>query len=149
LEAVGITKVGPAKTPGFKLENMEGAKVSLDDYKGRVVLLNFWATWCPPCKEEMPAMENLHKEFHSKGLSIVAIDDYEKRETVEKFLKKNPYTFDILLDPTGKTSEAFKAMMLPTSFIIDKEGNAIGKVVGMREWDGEASKALFKELLNR
>ena len=145
---MGITRVGPAKTPGFELENMAGTLVSLDDYKGRVVLLNFWATWCPPCKAEMPAMERLHKELYGKGLSIVAIDDFEKREKVEKFLKEYPYTFDILLDPTGKTSEAFKAMMLPTSFIIDKEGNAVGKAVGMREWDSADSKALFMELIN-
>ena len=147
--AVGVTRVGPVETPGFTLDDLSGNKVSIDDYKGRVVLLNFWATWCPPCKAEMPAMENLHNTLHGEGLSVVAIDDYEKKEKVVKFIKENPYTFDILIDPSGRTSEDYKAMMLPTSFIIDKEGMAVGKVVGMREWDSPESIELFRSLLKQ
>jgi peroxiredoxin len=146
---MGIERIGPSESPGFVLEDTSGKMTSLKDFRGNVVVLNFWATWCKPCKEEMPALENLHKRLGGKGLAVVAISDYEPKEKVLKFLKKFPYTFKILTDEKGKTSEAYKAFHLPTTFVIDKEGMAVGKAIGPRDWDGAKSIMFFEELLTR
>jgi thiol-disulfide isomerase/thioredoxin len=146
---MGIERIGPSEPPGFVLEDTSGKTTSLNDFRGNVVLLNFWATWCKPCKEEMPALENLHSRLGGKGLAVVAIADYEPKEKVLKFLKRFPYTFKILFDEKGKTSEAYKAFLLPTTFVIDKEGMAVGKAIGPRQWDGGKSIMFFEELLTR
>jgi peroxiredoxin len=146
---MGIERIGPAEPPGFTLEDTSGRMVSLEDFRGKVVLLNFWAVRCKPCKEEMPALENLHRKIGGKGLAIVAIDDYEPKERVLKFLKKFPYTFKILIDEKGTTSENYKTFVIPTTFIIDREGRAIGKAIGMRQWDSPECIMYFEELLQR
>lgn len=145
--ALGIEKIGPATPPIFKIENMSGEMTGLDAYKGNIVFLNFWATWCPPCVLEMPAMDSLYKTFKDQGLVVVAINDYEPRARVEKFLKTKDYSFPILIDPSGKVSEDFRAIALPYTFIINKEGFVIGKVIGMRDWSSPESVEFFKELL--
>jgi peroxiredoxin len=146
---MGIERIGPVEPPSFSLEDTSGKTLSLDDFRGDVVLLNFWTTWCKPCKEEMPAFENLHNMLGGKGLTIVAISDFESKEKVLKFLEKHPYSFKILIDEKGKTSEDFKALLIPTTFIIDKEGKAVGKAIGMRPWDNEKCKMIFEELLEK
>lgn len=145
--SLGIEKIGPADPPKFTIENINGNLESLDKYKGKVIFLNFWATWCPPCVLEMPMMDRLYKKLKDKGFVVVAVDDYEPRERVEKFLKDKDYSFPILIDPSGKVTEAFRSMVLPSSFIINKEGKVIGKAIGMREWDSPEFEAFFEELL--
>src|SRR3972149_9654471 len=115
----GLTRIGPAGAPDFTLEDVSGKKVSLKDLKGKVVVLNFWATWCPPCKEEMPSFSKLDLIFGKKGLSVVAINDYENKKKAVNFAKKNNYKFTVLIDESGKVSESFRASVLPTTFIID------------------------------
>ena len=144
---MGIERIGPAEPPAFTLPDTTGKMRSLEDYRGQVVVLNFWAIQCKPCKEEMPSFERLHKKLGDKGLAVVCIDDYESMKDVRKFLKKNPYTFTILVDESGRISESYKTYLIPTTFIIDKEGMAVGKVIGMREWDSKESVQLFEELL--
>lgn len=144
---LGVERIDGAEPPAFALEDASGVKRSLDDFKGRVVVVNFWATWCPPCIEEMPSLDALHEKFNDQGLSVVAINDYESRKTVMRHLKKNRYSFIVLLDPSGKTSEAFRSLMLPTTFIIDRSGLVIGKAIGGRQWDSPESFELFEELL--
>ena len=146
-QSLGIEKIGPASPPEFTIENINGNMEGLEKYKGKVVFLNFWATWCPPCVQEMPMMDRLYKSLKDKGFVVVALNDYEPRERVEKFLKDKSYSFPVLIDPSGKVSEAFRSMVLPSTFIIDREGNVIGKVVGMREWDAPEYQAFFEQLL--
>jgi peroxiredoxin len=125
---------------GFTLTGLDGKTYSLESLKGRVVLLNFWATWCPPCRKEMPDMEKLHREFANKGLTVLAVSD-EDRETVEKFLATNPYSFPILLDPGRKVNSAFLIEGIPKTFIFDREGRLAAQAIDMR------TEAQFRELL--
>jgi peroxiredoxin len=125
---------------GFTLAGMDGKSYTLAGLKGRVVLLNFWATWCPPCRKEMPDMEKLYRELESKGLTVLAVSD-EDRETVAQFLAKTPYTFPVLLDPGGKAHAAFMVEGIPKSFIFDREGRLAAQAIDMR------TEAQFRELL--
>ncbi|MEW5814549.1 MAG: TlpA disulfide reductase family protein [Spirochaetota bacterium] len=133
----------------FTLEALSGKKISLSSLKGKVVLLNFWATWCPPCREEMPSMELLYKKLHKEGLEIVAVDLQEEKKQVQKFAADNGLTFQILLDTTGRVGASYGARSIPTSYIIDKNGIVLAGVVGGRDWHTPELLSMFRELLKR
>jgi peroxiredoxin len=116
---------------GFTLTSLDGKIFSLDALKGKVVLLNFWATWCPPCRKEMPDMDKLYKELESKGLVVLAVSD-EDRPTVEQFLAKTPYSFPVLLDPGRTVNKAFMVEGIPKSFIFDRDGRLAALAIDMR-----------------
>lgn len=136
----------------FTLETMRGGSVSLSSYRGKVVLLSFWATWCGPCQQEMPAMQKLYDQLKSKGLVVVAVDVGEDKPTVAAFLKKNGYTFPVLLDTTGDVagSSVYNANAIPTNFIIDKNGEIRGRKIGIDgpEWTSSVRVSLFERLLS-
>jgi len=139
-----------AKTlaPDFTLQDLRGKPVSLRDLRGRVVFLNFWATWCPPCRLEMPAMEKLHQEFGNQGLAILAVNYREAPEEIKAFFKEHRLTFTALLDPEGKIFDLYQAWSLPTTLFINKNGEIVGRVVGYRDWHSEQARALFRQLLH-
>jgi thiol-disulfide isomerase/thioredoxin len=110
---------------------MDGKQYSLDQLRGKVVLLNFWATWCPPCRKEMPDMEALYKRFQDKGLIVLAVSD-ENRETVAGYLAKAHYTFPVLLDPGREVNKAYGIEGIPKSFIFDAKGNLVSLAIDMR-----------------
>ncbi len=116
---------------GFSLTSMDGKTYSLDALRGKIVLLNFWATWCPPCRKEMPDMEILYRRFQQKGLVVLAVSD-EDRETVAGFLAKQKYTFPVLLDPGRNVHDAFSVEGIPKSFIFDAEGKLVAQAIDMR-----------------
>ncbi len=146
---LGVDMVGPATPPPFTLKHMNGTNVSLDQYKGKVVFLNFWASWCGPCKAEMPAMNNLYKNLKDKGFVMLAVNDSEKKDVVSRYLSNKGFEFDVLFDPVGETAIAYKAFMLPLTFIIDQDGQVVGQALGGRQWDSPVSIKLFEELLER
>ncbi len=125
---------------GFTVTGMDGKTYSLAGLKGRIVLLNFWATWCPPCRKEMPDMEKLYRSYETKGLTVVAVSD-EDRATVEEFLAKNHYSFPVALDPGRKVNTAFNVEGIPKSFIFDREGRLAALAIDMR------TESQFMELL--
>lgn len=133
-----------AAAPDFTLVNMQGEEVSLSQLKGKVVVLNFWATWCPPCREEMPSMERLFQETKDKGLVMLAVNaENNGRTAVSRFLEKNPYDFTILLDPDAEVQNAYGVFRLPESFIIDRNGVVVEKIIGGRDWmDGSIYKKI-------
>ena len=137
------------QAPDFTLEDLSGNRMSLHDFKGKVVFLNFWATWCIPCREEMPQMEKLYREFKDQGLEVVAVNFREDKPTVKKFVEKLGLTFRILLDPDGGVSNEYGAWALPLSYFVDRKGIFIGKVNGDRPWDGPEARALFRGLLQQ
>lgn len=143
----GIKLIGPAAPPPFTNEDKDGILHSLSDYRGSVIILNFWATWCPPCKAEMPSLEALQRKYRDKGLVVIAMNDYEDPNMVKKFLKKNNYDFLVLFDPTGRVSESYQAPFLPTTFIIDRHGVALGEIVGAIDWVSDETLNFFEELL--
>jgi thiol-disulfide isomerase/thioredoxin len=131
----------------FELENINGYKESLSDYQGKVVFLNFWATWCGPCRIEMPSMQELYDEFNIDGLEIVAVNGGERQKTVVKFLEKNNLSFPVLLDEANMVSSIYGARSIPTTFIIDRNGDILSMTVGAREWYTEEIRALFTDIL--
>ena len=125
---------------GFTLTSMDGKTYSLGGLKGRIVLLNFWATWCPPCRKEMPDMERLYRTYEKQGLTIIAVSD-EDRATVEQFLAKNSYSFPVALDPGREVNTSFSVDGIPKSFIFDREGRLAAQAIDMR------TESQFMELL--
>jgi len=110
-------------SPELTLTDLEGAAHSLADYEGQVVLVNLWATWCPPCKAEMPTLQAYHDKYTDKGFNVIAINDGDPTPDVIQFVKDYQLTFPVWLDPTYiATEDAFKTMNLPSSFVIDRNG---------------------------
>jgi peroxiredoxin/outer membrane lipoprotein-sorting protein len=119
--------------PPFTLKGVKGSTVSLASYKGRVVLLDFWAAWCGPCRIEMPRIETLYKEFKSKGLVVFGVNVAEDLATVKGFLAKNPYTMPILLDLKREASQLYQADAIPTLVVIGKDGKISSYFQGVRD----------------
>jgi len=132
----------------FTLSDLSGKKVSLSNYRGKLVFLNFWATWCPPCRQEMPSMERLYQKLKAKGLVILAVDLQEDAKSVQKFIDEHKLTFTVLLDSDGKVGTIYGARSIPTTYIIGRDGNALGGVIGGREWDSPEMVAFFTRLLD-
>jgi peroxiredoxin len=108
--------------PLFELPSVDGATIALDDHKGQVVLINVWATWCPPCQVEMPAIEAVYQRYRDQGFSVLAVNQGEERETVQAFMRDYGLSFPALLDHEGAVSRAYRAHSLPSSFFIDRRG---------------------------
>jgi len=126
--------------PALKLSDLTGMEHALTDYHGQVVLVNLWATWCPPCKAEMPTLEAYHKAHQADGFVIIAINDGDPADVVTAFVQEYELTFPIWLDPTYEATErAFKTRNLPSSFVIDREGN-----IRLR-WVGEIDRAALEK----
>ena len=141
--------VGSA-APSFKARDVHtGATRTLADYRGQVVLLNIWATWCEPCKVEMPSMEELYKAYGPRGVHIVAvsIDDVVSEDSIRAYAKDLGLTFEILHDPTRAIEGAYQATGYPESFVIDRGGIIRRKWISATDWNAPASRALFDELL--
>lgn len=136
--------------PDFTLPDLNGIEHTLSKYKGKVVFLNIWATWCQPCKDEMPSMEKLHQRFKDKDFIMLAVSiDKDGKKSVEPFMKEYNLTFTALLDPEGITSKMYKTTGVPETFIVDKDGTVIHKVIGPRDWGKEALFEIFENIINR
>jgi thiol-disulfide isomerase/thioredoxin len=144
---LGVPKA-PIEADDFELESLAGGTVKLSSYRGRVVFLNFWATWCPPCRSEMPSMERLSTLLRDRGLEIVAVDLQEPKDTVQAFVKEKTLTFTVLLDPSGAVGGAWGAQSIPTSYLIDRKGSILARSVGGREWDSAEMVSLFEAILS-
>ena len=144
LLAVGKT------APDFVLTDLNDKPQQLSDFRGKVVFLNFWATWCKPCREEMPSMEVLHKNFEKDGLVILAvsIDRVTTTKDIPPFIKGMNLTFPVLIDSWGKTDKPYKRMGVPETFIIDQEGVIREIVIGPRDWTRLDSLQVLTKLLN-
>ncbi len=148
-ELIGV-EVG-SKAPSFSGATVAGSvkSKSLADYKGKVVLLNVWATWCGPCRTEMPSIEALHKDMGPKGLHVVAvsIDDAGKADDIRKFLKDFGLTFEVLYDSTQAIQAAYQTTGVPETFIIASDGTIRKKVISSVDWNSPANRALIEQLL--
>jgi thiol-disulfide isomerase/thioredoxin len=148
-QALGVEAFQQATpAPEFSLATLDGKPLSLLDLSGKIVLLNFWATWCPPCKLEMPSMEALHRRLGAEGLMILAINLREDADKVEAFLSEHQFTFTALLDQDGDTFARYGAWSLPTTFIVGKSGRLLGRVTGYRDWESDQAIKIFRKLLN-
>ena len=135
--------------PDFTLVDLGARNTSLKEFRGRVVFLNFWATWCGPCRDEMPMMEALHRQFKNRGLVVVAVNFKEDKASVRHFFDELGITFQGLLDPHGDVSESYGAFSLPLTYLIDRDGRFVAKAIGIRPWDSADAKALIEDLLEQ
>jgi peroxiredoxin len=142
-----VVRVAPAPAPDFTLAGLDGKTVRLADFRGRVVFLNFWATWCPPCREEMPAMQALAGDLEKQGLVVLAVNYEESAETAEAFVRETGLALPVLLDPDGTVARRYRVPGLPASFFIDRRGALVGSVLGFRDWRGAAARRYVEGLL--
>jgi peroxiredoxin len=126
----------------FSLTDLQGKSWALHDLRGKVVLVNFWATWCPPCRKEMPDLDALYLKFKDQGLIILAISD-EDATKVRPFLKERPVTYPVLLDPGRKVNDVFHIDGIPKSFVYDREGKLVAQSIDMR------TQKQFLEMLSK
>jgi thiol-disulfide isomerase/thioredoxin len=119
--ALAVAPAGPA--PKFQLASMAGKPVNLDQYKGQVVMLNFWASWCGPCREEMPILEKLHAKYKPMGFTMIGVNVEPDSAEAAKWLKATPVTFPILFDTKSEVSKLYSVASMPSTVIIDRKGN--------------------------
>ena len=145
----GAVRVGNM-APDFTLEDVGGAPVNLSALRGKVVFLNFWATWCPPCRTEMPSMEMLNEVFSSSDFVMLAVNvEKEGREVVPAFLERNPHSFKILLDLEEEVQRAYGVYRFPETFLIDKEGRVARHYIGAYNWSAVNILRQVKELVDQ
>ena len=135
------------KPPEFNGTTADGRTMSLASLRGKVVLLNFWATWCQECRPEMPMFEHLHREFTAQGLSVIGINAREGTAAIRGYAKELGLTFPLVLDPRGEINAAYGVIGLPTTFLIGRDGRAVALAVGSREWGSAPAKAIIRTLL--
>lgn len=140
-----------SKAPDFRATSIDGVPVTktLASYKGEIVLLNVWATWCLPCRTEMPSIQALHDRYAARGLKIVAVsvDNPGTEEAIRKFRDQYGLTFEILHDASGKIRQDYQTTGIPETFVIGRDGVIRRKVIAADNWDSPANRALFGELL--
>lgn len=133
-QVAGLTPMDEA-APEFDLMDTEGMRHQLSDYRGRVVIVNFWATWCPPCVAEMPSMQRAWEQLEPEGILMLGINTGESKAAIERFDSKYPVDFPLLIDPQSTATDEWPVRGMPTTFVIDTEGNFAYRAVGAREWD--------------
>jgi peroxiredoxin len=149
-EKAGVTELKEGQRgPALRLPLFTGGEATLDTWKGKLVVLNFWATWCTPCTTEMPALEALWREYRERGLVVVgvSVDRGAPRALIEPYLKGLNLTFPILLDPQMETANAWRVPGVPATFVIRPNGEVVGMAIGIREWNSREMKALMEGLL--
>ena len=136
-----------AAPPPFSGATLEGRPLSIAEHRGKVIVLNFWATWCVECRSEMPALQRLQREFAPRGFAIVGVNARESKDVVARYAKELGLTFPLVLDSDGKINVLYGVIGLPATFVVGRDGRAIAFAIGPREWQGEAARKLVQALL--
>jgi thiol-disulfide isomerase/thioredoxin len=147
VKSIGLSKPAMASAPDFNLLDVNGRPVSLSGYRGKLVLLNFWATWCAPCREEMPSMVQLGRNSGGVGLAVLAINQRENAARVNQFMKTNGLTLTILLDTTGRVAGYYRVYGIPMSYLINGDGEVIGMKSGPMDWNAPKVVEAFRKLI--
>lgn len=135
------------KAPALELKSLHGITSTLEDYRGDVIYLDFWATWCAPCRKSFPWMNKMQAKYEAQGLKIIAISLDEKPERIKSFLKKHPALFDIMIDPDAVSADIYKVRGMPSSYIIDRKGRLIGSHAGFRTKDEPKLEKMIQQAL--
>lgn len=148
LETLGLEELsGNKEAPDFTLLNPDGMRISLNDYKGKVVILHFWATWCKPCKEEFPAFERLHQRFKNDVIFLaIAINVNATQGEITAFARKLGASFPVYLAREGKITDKYWIWGVPVTYFIDKKGWIVGRAIGPRDWTSDNVKAIIDAL---
>jgi len=137
---------GKPMAADFVLKDVDGKQHRLKDYRGNVVVLNFWATWCPPCREELPSMERAYQLLAGKNIKIVAINVGEDADTIFTFTADYAMSYDVLMDVDSKVIKQYPVIGLPTTFVIDPQGRIVYRAVGGRDWADDGLLQQLKKL---
>ena len=145
------SKSDPEPVPLFTLSDQNGNQVSLQSFRGKVVMINFWATWCPPCVKELPTMEALKKTFTDQPFEILAINMGEDKETISRFVERMgfDFSFPLLIDADSRVSDLYQVRGLPATMVIDKQGTFIFGGIGERDWNSNAVRDEIQPLLEK
>ena len=136
--------------PDFTLPDLQGQKLTLADLRGEIVFLNFWATWCPPCRREMPSMEGLYRKFRERGFEMLAVsEDVKGKAIVQPFVEEMHLSFPVLLDPQGTLPPRYGVTGYPETFVIDRSGHIVQHIVGPHDWGTQESYQYFDRLLQQ
>jgi peroxiredoxin len=136
------------EAPGFRLPSLAGGEVDLAAQRGKVVVLNFWATWCPPCVAEMPSLERLHRALSPEGLSVITVSTDEDEAELRRFVSARALSLPVLKDPGGRVAAGeYRTTGYPETFVLDREGRLLEHVVGPAEWDSPERLAELRLLL--
>lgn len=146
---IGMMYLGAQEIPDFTVHTLDNQTVTLSSFKGKIVFLNFWATWCPPCQAEMPSMERLYKQFEGLDIAFLAVSVGETAETVHGFLAKTPYSFPIALNPDGRLGTLYAARGIPSTYILDREGRIAAARIGAQEWDTQKIIEAFNQFMKQ
>ena len=133
--------------PQFSGRTLDARQFAVMDMRGKVIVLNFWASWCAECRPEMPVLERLHRELAPRGLAVIGVNAREEGATVQSYAKGLGLTFPLVLDPDGKINAAYGVIGLPATFVVGRDGRAIAFGIGPREWASAPARALFETLL--
>jgi peroxiredoxin len=137
------------KAPDFSLKDVNGKDLSLSSYKGKVIVLAFWATWCPSCKDEMPKLQRLYHEMKSRGLEVIAVSSDYSEDSLKEYLSKNSFDFHILYDGKRSVTRQYKLSFLPVTFLIDRNGVISDKIPGEFDWPSPETKIKIEKLLKK
>jgi peroxiredoxin len=140
---------GMQMAPDLVLNDLDDTRRNLADYRGKVVAVNFWATWCPPCRHELPSMERAYKAYRDRGFVILGVNVGENWETVAPFLEDFALTYPVLLDKDSSAMSQWGIMGLPTTFILDTEGRITHSITGGRDWDDAGFRKHLEEIIAR
>jgi cytochrome c biogenesis protein CcmG/thiol:disulfide interchange protein DsbE len=147
-ENKGYALKAGSEAPGFRLSSLGGGEVDLAAQRGKVVVLNFWATWCPPCVAEMPSLERLHRALAPEGLAVVTVSTDEDEGELRRFISERGLTLPVLKDPGGRVAAGeYRTTGYPETFVLDREGRILQHVVGPAEWDSPERLAEMRRLL--
>jgi len=135
------------RAPGFAVPTLDGQNLSLADYRGKVVMINFWATWCIPCRVEMPSMENLYEKYRGNGFEILAVSGGESKSVVQPFIKNLQLSFPILLDEEFEVHGKYEVSAIPSTFLVDKSGVITHRFFGAVDWNSDQSRELIGKLI--
>ena len=149
----GVPKLQEMKerqlAPDFTLSDPRGKRISLKDFHGKVVLLNFWASWCESCRDEMPSMQRLYRDFEGKGLEVVAVNVKDRSQDALAFVEKMQLNYTVLMDPKGEIGLLYGAFGLPLTYLIDRKGIVLARLWGPADWYSRGARNLVGMLLER
>ena len=138
---------GQSLVADFTLRDLDGQLHKLSDYRGKVVFLNFWATWCPPCRAEIPSMERLNEVLGNKDFVMLAVNTDENVKDLEAFVKETPHNFTVLSDADGKIQKLYGVDKFPETFILDRQGRIVERFIGARDWSSTEALKFFNDLI--
>lgn len=138
------------RAPEYAATSLAGERIALADQRGQVVLINVWATWCGPCRVEMPPLQAIYERFRDDGFTVLAVSidtGPGYREKVDAFVREYGLEFPVLLDPDARIQRQFRTVGVPETFVLDREGRIVKRLIGAADWDSPANRALIRELL--